>query len=42
MLSGAVTWSGWHRRLFLLGLGLAAKVAAPSQPEGSGGLPTVA
>lgn len=36
MLPGAVTWS------FLPGLGLVAKVAAPSQPGGSAGLPRAA
>lgn len=35
-------WWGWRRGLFLPGLGLAAKMAVPSQPKGSGGCPRVA
>lgn len=42
MLPGATTRSGGHRGLFLLALGLAAKVTTPSQPEGGDGLPGVA
>ena len=42
MPPSAVTWLGLHRGLFLLGLGLAAKMAVPIQPEGRGGFPRVA